>query len=540
MSYALTQAIWVSISSLFFVTVHLAFGRKTAARPLYILGLILAISFILPVKLPLLRMEIPESTALEAVFSAESAELPALPDNTANGTDTIYPGVSAPQVPTANEKESVFPTETVVLAIYLAGVFATLFCTFYRYCRAVKTLQRCGRAPTEREKRIFTELCRKQGVSRMPRLLVCPESAIGSSVMFGFIKQTVLIADGLKEEDLALILGHELTHCKRKDPIMKAFLAFLGAIYWFNPAVFLFNRTMHRLCEESCDETLLRGSSQESKIQYCRLLVAAASARNAENKAIMTSFKGGKKTMKKRLENILNTKSKVVTAVVIVSLLLVTMLTSAIYFTLPADNVKVAYLDSWDKVWSSLDDKDTVTSDFTIEYEYSLDSDIITVTGAVNGKAFEVAGKLAYANHNGAKLFYDFTADQKGNYNVKHLSLQLAQYTEIDGEKFGAPEGYNWDHALKAFFETYAKENPNYKNMLALYLNPVDTDDIVVIEIFIEEDFVTKYSETHDVSIQTEYNPHLNWFVYWYAENGAFTLDETLTPPAYITIDKTK
>ena len=331
MSYALTQAIWVSISSLFFVTVHLVFGRKIAARPLYILGLILAISFILPVKLPLLRMEIPESTALEAVFSAESVELPALPDNTANGTDTIYPGVSAPQVPTANEKESVFPTETVVLAIYLAGVFATLFCTFYRYCRAVKTLQRCGRAPTEREKRIFTELCRKQGVSRMPRLLVCPESAIGSSVMFGFIKQTVLIADGLKEEDLALILGHELTHCKRKDPIMKAFLAFLGAIYWFNPAVFLFNRTMHRLCEESCDETLLRGSSQESKIQYCRLLVAAASARNAKNKALMTSFKGGKIQMKRRLNNILTEKSKKLTALIICATLALVMVSSVVY-----------------------------------------------------------------------------------------------------------------------------------------------------------------------------------------------------------------
>ena len=74
--------------------------------------------------------------------------------------------------------------------------------------------------------------------------------------------------------------------------------------------------------------------------------------------------------------------------------------------------------------------------------------------------------------------------------------------------------------------------------MLALYLNPVDTDDIVVIEVFIEEDFLTQYSEKHDVIIQKDYNAHLNWFVYWYAENGAFELDENLTPPPYITIDK--
>lgn len=531
MATAISQLAFASACALLFMFANLALGKRTSARVRLCAGWVLAVLFLLPVKLPFWRFTIeadvhgtantpPTQPPMGTGAGIETPVLPNLPSEAPSGTVCPAPDITA-----------------ILAFIYIAGVLIALLYTFWCYCRATKRLIRCGSAPSERENAIFLQLCEKQKLARAPKLLVCPQNAIGSSLMFGFTKQTVLIADNLSEEDFTLILGHELTHCKHKDSLFKALLALLGAFYWFNPIIHLFIRTMNEICEEACDEKFLCGSSDESKMQYCRLLISIAARKN-RNKIFLTSFKGGKKAMKRRLQNILNTKSKVITAILVLSVLLVTMLTSAIYFTLPQNNVKVAYLDSWDKVWSSLHDKDTVKNDFTVEYEYSLDSDIINVTGAVNGKAFEVSGKLAYANHNGAKLFYDFTEDQKGNYNVKHLSIQLAQYTKIDGEKFGAPEGYNWDHSLKAFFETYAKENPKYKNMLALYLNPVDTDDIVVIEVFIEEDFLTQYSEKHDVIIQKDYNAHLNWFVYWYAENGAFELDENLTPPPYITIDK--
>lgn len=337
MNYVLTQIIWASATAFLFVLVSLAFRRKTAARPMYLLGWILALSFILPVKLPLLRVEIPESKAQEmgctGDVSQETVVFPYVPDMGTENTETenAAPGTSAPAQPAQTEKDSEFPTEAVVFAIYVLGVFATLFCTFFRYCRAVKALQRCGRAPTERERRVFTELCEKQGVSRVPRLLVCPQNVIGSSVMFGFKRQSILIADNLKEEDLALILGHELTHCKRKDQLFKAVLALLGALYWFNPMIHLFIRTMNDLCEESCDEKFLSGGDWEEKQRYCRLLILTATVRKTENKALFTTFKGGKIQMKRRLNNILTEKSKKVTALVICATLALAAVSSAVY-----------------------------------------------------------------------------------------------------------------------------------------------------------------------------------------------------------------
>ncbi|MBQ8861442.1 MAG: M56 family metallopeptidase, partial [Clostridia bacterium] len=504
MEMAITQLIFASITAVLFILANCAARKRVSACVRYAVCVVLVAVFMLPVRFPLMRINIQAETAETAYFEQTPAgstqagiETPALPN--------AVPPENSPYVPYA---------ENLIVAIYVSGVIISLFCIFFRYCRAAKALQRCGRAPTEQEKRLLLEICAEQGVSRAPRMLVCPQNAIGSSLMFGFRRQTVLISDNMEEGALRLILGHEITHCKRKDSVFKAFLALLGSLYWFNPIIHLFIRTMNSLCEESCDEKFLSGSSYERKLQYCRLLIGTAAAKS-KNKTIFTTFKGGSKTMKRRLENILNKKSKIVAAVLVVSVLLVTMLTSAIYFTLPPNNVKVAYLDEWDKVWSSLGENDTVKSDYDVEYQYSVNSDEITVTGIVNGKSFDVTGKLVSRNHNGAKLFYDFSPDKKGNYNVKHLSVQLAQHTEIEAPADHNPEHGSWNHSLKAFFSDFAKNNPKYKNMLALYLNPIGTDDILVIEIFLEEDFLTAYSAQNEVPYTEEGSKHLNWFVYW-------------------------
>ncbi len=510
MEMAITQLTFASITAVLFILANCAARKRVSARVRYAVGVLLVAAFMLPVKIPLMQISIRTETAENAYFEQTQ-------------TESTQAGITAPALPNTAPPENVPPaprTENLIFAIYAAGAILSLFCIFWCYCRAAKALQRCGRAPSERENRIFLEACRKQGLSRVPRLLVCPQNAIGSSLMFGFRRQTVLIAENMGEEELALILGHELTHCKRKDPLFKAVLALLGALYWFNPIIHLFIRTMINLCEESCDEKFLSGSSYESKIQYCRLLITTAAAKK-QTKIFFTSFKGGSKTMKRRLENILNKKSKVVAAVLVLSVLLVTMLTSAIYFTLPPSNVKVAYLDSWDKVKEAITEQAILTSDYDVEYTYHMKNGEINVQGFANGKEFDVTGTLISRNHNGAKLIYEAN-DANGNYEVLYSAIELAQFKEFEKPaEETRPDITSWNHTPYLFFKNYAESHQDYKNAIILYLNPTGTDDVLVIEIFIKDNFVAEYQKNNTVI----YNPdaigkHLLWFSLWYQENS--------------------
>ena len=522
MQIAFSKLIFATLAAAVFIVANLASGKKVSAGGRYFVGWILVFAFILPANIPLLRVEIPENRAEQMFIGGE-----------ANGEQHNFPTVKpplpsfsesepepAPGEPTGqNAKAFSFPAEAAVWSVYALGAFITLFCTFYRYCRAVKSLQRCGRAPSERENEIYLRLCKKHRLRKAPVLLVCPAFVTGSSITFGFFRQVVLIADKFKEEDYALILEHELTHCKRKDSLFKAVLSLLGALYWFNPIMHLFIREMHDLCEQSCDEKLLKNSDFDERERYCILLIETACAR-AGNKNMVSAFKGGKKTMKKRIENILNKKSRIITALVLVTVVLVAALTSAIYIDTPPENIKVAYFTEPQQLKDVSDKKDVIENYcgdnyYNIKYEYSVDSDKIEISGVVNGVDFNVVGEYAGISYNGARVFY-WGEDTTGNYDVKFIRFEYSQTTPFT-ELPLPDEEHPSNHNFMGWFGDYAKENIKYKNVLEVNLNPKGTDDLVVLEIFIEDNFIMDYVIKNNIKYEfdIEIQRYEGWNVPW-------------------------
>ena len=335
MNIALVQLVSATLAAALFLLANLAFEKKVAARGRYLLGAILAISFLLPVRIPLFRVEIPESKLAQAGTEGEAlAGTLFFPEASEKPGFTVGEGAqSEPQQKPAGQSTSKISQGiwAAVWAVYALGASITLFCTVYRYCRVVNSLRRCGRAPSERESEIFLKLCKKHGFRKSPALLVCPGYVLGSSVAYGFFRSKIAIADKFREEDAALILEHELTHCKRKDAFFKAVLALLSSLYWFNPIMHLFIREMEEICEQSCDETLLKNGGIDEKKRYCRLLIETACIKKAENKMMFSAFKGGKVKMKKRLNNIITEKNKKVTALVVCIALSLVAISSAVY-----------------------------------------------------------------------------------------------------------------------------------------------------------------------------------------------------------------
>ena len=78
------------------------------------------------------------------------------------------------------------------------------------------------------------------------------------------------------EEELGLILHHEIVHISREDSLSKLFLTFMLAFLWFNPLMWIAIRRCADDLELSCDEAVLYGRSPQVRKQYGLLLLQTA------------------------------------------------------------------------------------------------------------------------------------------------------------------------------------------------------------------------------------------------------------------------
>ena len=77
-------------------------------------------------------------------------------------------------------------------------------------------------------------------------------------------------------EELILIFRLDIIHIQRKDASSKLFMAFCGALCWFNPFLWKSMRACSADMELSCDETVLLDEPEETRQQYARLILHTA------------------------------------------------------------------------------------------------------------------------------------------------------------------------------------------------------------------------------------------------------------------------
>jgi beta-lactamase regulating signal transducer with metallopeptidase domain len=89
--------------------------------------------------------------------------------------------------------------------------------------------------------------------------------------IFGILKHTLCIPMGFTEDELNVIITHELIHFKYADLWINWLTAVLRAVYWFNPVIWLSFRQMHKDCELACDERVLLLSGIDKQL-YAKVL----------------------------------------------------------------------------------------------------------------------------------------------------------------------------------------------------------------------------------------------------------------------------
>lgn len=104
-------------------------------------------------------------------------------------------------------------------------------------------------------------------------------AAVTTPLSIGLWNRTTRVVLPMRDytqEELALILRHEIIHISRGDPASKFFLTFCTAMCWFNPLMWAAMRKSADDFELSCDESVLLDEPQPVRRQYAELLLQTA------------------------------------------------------------------------------------------------------------------------------------------------------------------------------------------------------------------------------------------------------------------------
>ena len=194
----------------------------------------------------------------------------------------------------------------IVWVIWIVGIalYAIL------YISAVLRLRKLRRASQEPSRHWIACLkqCQKELAIKRPVSLFL-SGQVRTPLIFGLFHPVILlpltIKEGLPEQEMKLVLYHELSHYKNKHIAVNGLMCFFQGIYWFHPAVWWAFRRLRQERELACDAAVLTYLPQETHKQYGLALLRFAGAMPPVFACSLTADMGGaKKQMKARIQQI--------------------------------------------------------------------------------------------------------------------------------------------------------------------------------------------------------------------------------------------
>lgn len=198
----------------------------------------------------------------------------------------------------------------VLAYVWLIGIAIFIlyqFAAYISFKRKIK--QQCSHEADVKILSLLDKLCIELSIKKKPDIWRCNNAC--SPMMFGFIKPALFLPGGNYDDcDLEVILWHELIHYKRCDLWYKLILLFANAVHWFNPLVYAMVKMACEDIEFSCDDEVVKNADIDFRKRYSQAILHSMHKERLQNTDFSTHFKGGKKAMKNRFSNILDTAKK--------------------------------------------------------------------------------------------------------------------------------------------------------------------------------------------------------------------------------------
>ena len=196
--------------------------------------------------------------------------------------DWIYAFVGRLDLPTDGKKLVLHAPGTLVyvlLAVWAVGAVGVMVWKIGSHLAFRRRILKNAVPVTDRQTLYVWELELERAWIRKCKWKLVRSDAVTTPLSIGLYNRTTRIVLPTREytqEELSLVLRHEIIHISRGDPASKFFLTFCTAMCWFNPLMWAAMRKSADDFELSCDESVLLDEPQPVRRQYAELLLQTA------------------------------------------------------------------------------------------------------------------------------------------------------------------------------------------------------------------------------------------------------------------------
>lgn len=226
------------------------------------------------------------------VLEAASAPAPAAV-STASTASTASLASAASTVQSGADWMPWLPT--VWLALYLAGLLLALW-RLERARRFWRVLLAASERMTPRQlERHPAFHCAQLLDMARGGLQVRQTGAAVSPMLAGLLRPCLLLPrhlDNFSVEQQQMIVEHELTHWRRRDPLCQALALLLQTALWFNPALRWLATRLSWAQELSCDRQVLAGRPARQRQHYAAALVQQLKLQTAASAVLPAGLAG--------------------------------------------------------------------------------------------------------------------------------------------------------------------------------------------------------------------------------------------------------
>ena len=242
-------------------------AKRLPARWQYCVWIVVLISMVLP--------------AYKLIPKKEAQKLAIMPQNQTAQTETHPQEETNPDTvvtydtPIEYREVNLSPKIQIrlfdlIAYIWGAGVLIFSFVVMISYFRFL--CHKNKKAVRISDNKIFSEVKKALKIKRNIRLKA--SSDIGSPMLVGVLFPTVYIPClEIPDDNMRMVLLHELTHYKRKDLLVKWFAVLVNAAHWFNPLCYLACAALSEACEVSCDMSVTKNMSEDEQKLYMQTIL---------------------------------------------------------------------------------------------------------------------------------------------------------------------------------------------------------------------------------------------------------------------------
>lgn len=226
--------------------------------------------------------------------------------------DWIYVFVGRLDLPTDGKKLVLHATGTLVyvlLAVWTVGAVGVMVWKIGSHLAFRRRVLKNAVPVTDRQTLHVWEIELERAWIRKCKWKLVRSDAVTTPLSIGLYNRTTRIVLPMREytqEELSLILRHEIIHISRGDPEAKLFLTFCTAMCWFNPLMWAAMRKSADDFELSCDESVLLDEPQPVRRQYAELLLQTA----GDERGFTTCLSATAGALRYRLKNIMKPEKK--------------------------------------------------------------------------------------------------------------------------------------------------------------------------------------------------------------------------------------